>query len=209
MSATMLSFGVTGHRKLASDDPRLAAQVANAMREALQDLSGPTAESGIVVSSLAEGADRLVARVGLDQFGFRLVVPLPMPADDYETDFESTESRREFHGLLARAAAIVEAPLLSTDFAWKHAGHARNQQYAWGGAYLVSACDVLVALWDGAPARGVGGTANVVEWFLAGELPSVYGLVPRHGSAGQPGATRRLIHIVPATGAVRIQNVIR
>src|SRR5437016_2401877 len=41
----------------------------------------------IGLSSLAEGADRLVARVAL-AYGAKLIAPLPMPPDEYRRDFE-------------------------------------------------------------------------------------------------------------------------
>jgi 16S rRNA U1498 N3-methylase RsmE len=42
----------------------------------------------ILLSALVEGADRLVARVALE-LGVHFIVPLPMPRDIYETDWQS------------------------------------------------------------------------------------------------------------------------
>ena len=61
----------------------------------------------MLVSCLAEGADRLAAHVAL-QLGFRLVVPLPMPVELYEKDFAEEGTRREFADLLAKAEHVFE-----------------------------------------------------------------------------------------------------
>jgi hypothetical protein len=46
------------------------------------------------------------------------------------------------------------------------AGEAREDAYARAGHAIVDASDVLVALWDGKPARGRGGTAEIVQYAL-------------------------------------------
>ncbi|MFM9943406.1 MAG: hypothetical protein ACKVP7_28410 [Hyphomicrobiaceae bacterium] len=206
MSRPGLSFGVTGHRNFGSDDGRLTGLVATEMRRAIAELQRQADAKGAVVSALAEGADRLVARVGLDQFGFDLVAALPMPVDAYSLDFGNDASKAEFAALLARTTARVDAPILSAGDGWRQYTEARNHQYAWAGAYLVTTCDVLIALWDGKPARGTGGTAHVVDWFRDGRSPERYGLGSRHVTPDGPAKARRLIHIVPESGDVRRQD---
>jgi hypothetical protein len=76
-------IGVTGHREL--DDPDgLRAAVRKALRGLIELLPvAPTAGlTPVVVSALAEGADRLVAEEILADPDARLEVPLPLsPAD--------------------------------------------------------------------------------------------------------------------------------
>ncbi len=79
----------------------------------------------VVVSALAEGADRLVAEevlaagaglgpgprrmapeTVLGDLDTRLEVALPLRQPDYEEDFKTEESKEEFRRLLARASAI-------------------------------------------------------------------------------------------------------
>jgi hypothetical protein len=47
-------------------------------------------------------------------------------------------------------------------------------QYALAGAYIAERADVLIAVWDGAPARGTGGTGDIVAWRDRGEIPAEY-----------------------------------
>jgi hypothetical protein len=147
-------LGVTGHRDV-NDDPRLAA----AVEEVLRLTRAEAAAAGIqpvcfgVISALAEGADRLVARAILQDADAVLEVVLPLRAEDYRTDFHSAESQQEFDRLLAQAATLREEPPVDD----------RAEAYSLVGQRIVERCDVLIAVWDEAPERGRGGTAEVVR----------------------------------------------
>ncbi len=106
----------------------------------------------LVVSPLAEGADCLAAERVLARPGGRLVVPLPLPRDDYLSDFTSEASRRKFLDLLARADRIVQLPPAAT----------RPAAYEAVGQYVLEHCDVLLAVWDGQEVQGEGGTGQIV-----------------------------------------------
>src|SRR6516225_11001210 len=84
-----LVIGVTGHRDLREADvPRLETEVARVIAALRADYLQNDAETPIIVlAALAEGADRLVARVAL-ALGARLIAPLPMPPEEYRRDFE-------------------------------------------------------------------------------------------------------------------------
>jgi len=157
-----LWIGVTGHRELPAD-PELVEQV----REVLGRVRGAVPASDAtplrlgVVSSLAEGADRLVAGEVLGSEGALLEVPLPLPRHEYVRDFASQGSREEFAELLARASLVTVVPDMG----------AREETYAEAGRLVVDRCDALVAIWDGAPSRGVGGTADAVVHARARRVP--------------------------------------
>ncbi|MCW2768120.1 MAG: hypothetical protein JWO11_4079, partial [Nocardioides sp.] len=118
----------------------------------------------VVVSSLAEGADRIVAARVLTRPGARLEVVLPLGADDYATDFAGPDSRREFADLLMAATQVVVVPADDRD-------PSREAAYARAGTAMLHASDVLLALWDGQDARGRGGTGQVVAEARALGLP--------------------------------------
>lgn len=158
-AARTIRVGVTGHRTF--DDPEgTALRVRRGLRRvlALAGDQGDGAKARIeVVSALAEGADRLVAREALDLPGATLSVVLPFPVDDYAQDFDTTESEREFAGLLAKAASVEVMPPTAT----------REAGYEAQGRRIAERCDVLVALWDGRESRGQGGTAEIVAFAAA------------------------------------------
>jgi hypothetical protein len=152
----VIRVGVTGHR--AFDDPEEAAR---RVREGLQRVLALAGDEGDgaharleMISALAEGADRLVAREALALPGTTLSVVLPFPADDYARDFEAKESKREFAELLARAQGVEVMPPTST----------REAGYAMQGRRIADRSDVLVAVWDGGDSRGQGGTAEIITY---------------------------------------------
>ena len=154
-----LRVGVSGHRALADPD-----RVADEVDRALDRLVASTPAALVVVSGLAEGADRIVAARVLARPGARLEAVLPLPPDDYEADFADDGSRREFRELLEAADRVTVVPPDPAD-------PSREAAYARAGAATVAGCDVLLALWDGRPAQGRGGTAEVVAQGRAAGRP--------------------------------------
>ena len=166
------------------------------MTSALLDIqrSYPSS-SAVLLSALAEGADRLAARVALD-LGIKLVVPLPLRQEMYESDFETADSRKEFRELLARATGVVDLPLMEgtlEEDVQRH-GPARDREYAKAGAYIAAHSQIFFALWDGVPDPGdkIGGTAQTVGFRLAGaQDPFVRRRKPRMFGA----ATGPVLHL--------------
>ncbi|HXN45473.1 MAG TPA: hypothetical protein VN893_02465 [Bryobacteraceae bacterium] len=116
-----------------------------------------------VFSPLAVGADRLVARRLLEREATRLIAVLPVPAEDYQNDFGPTdehhvdydgaELRQEFrHWLSHRAIEVITMTASAT----------RNEAYEKAGFYIAENSDAMIAVWDGAPSQGRGGTAEIV-----------------------------------------------
>lgn len=157
-----LRVGVTGHRHVRSD-PALAT----AIRDALASLRGIVGHGDapllVVVSALAEGADRLVACEVLADDRNRLEVALPLSPEDYATDFASEASKQEFRELLGRATHVWQAPATAT----------REEAYERAGRHVVEQADAVIALWDGAPSRGRGGTADIVAFVRRQRVPLV------------------------------------
>jgi hypothetical protein len=159
----------------------------------------------LVLSGLAEGADRLIATVAMDELGAKLIAVLPFPAAEFCGDFASEVSRQEFSSLIGQSAAIFDVHLPPDD-QWKQAGPMRDIQYARVGALIAEQSQILLALWDGRPARGVGGTGDVVDWFEAGRAPSDYSIYAGDLSLfdlPQPGMS---IRIDPITGEREIHS---
>jgi hypothetical protein len=165
-----LVIGVTGHRDLRPEDVPF---IEGIVRATFVDIREKCPHTPLVLlSPLAEGGDRLTARVAADM-GIRLVVPLPMPKDLYVQDFESAASREEFERLFARAESVIEMPLVEGNTLDGIRGHGpqRNRQYAMVGAYIARHSQLFLALWDGIePEAGEkeGGTADIVRFRLEG-----------------------------------------
>jgi len=176
-------IGVTGHRlhRLANHGTSFARAVDLTLDHVRDLYPGATFS---VMSSLAEGADRLIARAAMNRLAARLYVPLPLPFEVYVEDFgESSALDRdasvtEFYELLGRAERYFELPLeFGTRVELAEATEAgtagRARQYALAGAYVAQRCHELIAIWDGDVHEGEGGTAQVVGWRVHG-VPEVY-----------------------------------
>ena len=138
--------GFTGHRSI-PDPGAVAGQVAFA----LDDLAAGSPNL-LVISSIAAGADTLfVTEAARREIPYLLV--LPFPAERFQHDFAPPEWLARAP-LLARAAHVEEISGSASD----------EEAYMDAGARIVSQSDLLVAVWDGSPTVGLGGTADVVGY---------------------------------------------
>jgi len=170
-AAAPIRVGVTGHRRI--DDPAgvsaAVRDVLGRVRERFASAGGPdpahAMPQGVIrleaVSPLAQGADRIVALAVLEEPDAVLTAPLPFSAKDYATDFATPASKAEFEQLLARAERVEVMPPTAT----------RDEGYELVGRWVVEHSDVLLALWDGAPSRGRGGTAEIITYARERGLP--------------------------------------
>lgn len=186
-----LVVGVTGHRDIRRHDVRrLKREVDSVFRKLRTDFPHTPL---IVLSPLAEGADRLVARVGLRR-GATLIVPLPMPAEQFVADFATETSRREFRLLCDRAAAVYAVPFVDPQYRADAplTGVVRDRRYAAAGAYIAVNSDVLIALWDGEKSGRLGGTSCIVEYKLSG-VPEPFGTQPSQLDAVESGPVYHIV----------------
>jgi len=148
--------GFTGHRHLADE-----TGVASGITSILQQLQSEAPGEWIAQSSAAEGADLLFVRAAL-QLGLGWEAVLPLPLADFAQDF-SPERWAEIRKLIDRAERLEVAAEPGS----------RDEAYLSGGFEIVNSCDVLLAVWDGKPARGKGGTADIVAYARAMARPVV------------------------------------
>lgn len=153
-------LGVTGHRILMELD-KIKRGIAAGLRFLGQKFPD---QPMTVLSSLAEGADRVVAQEVLNLPGGRLIAVLPLEKNDYLNDFATETSKREFFMLLKRADEVVQLPPAPT----------RDHAYEAAGEYVLDHCEVLFAIWDGKEAQGLGGTGDIVQAARDRKRPLVW-----------------------------------
>lgn len=153
-----LRIAVSGHRFL--DNPEGVTRcVDQLIQQIAVDYPGLVWS---VFSPLAEGADQLVVeRILRHQPQARLVVPLPMPEEAYLATFNTKSGRAQFHRLHALAQQTLVLPGTATP----------ETAFLQIGRYLIEQCDLLIAVWDGKPARGPGGTSDVVQMARQHQFP--------------------------------------
>jgi len=161
--AVPLIVAVTGHRNLV---PAEIPAIRKRVRDFLNELCEKYPDRGVsVMSSLAEGADQIVAEEAVT-LRIPLIAALPMPRDSYVTDFDTTRARETFDQLLSQSAEIFELPITpgNTRRSIAEYGKNRTRQYAQLGVFLCAHSHILLALWDGKNNEKLGGTASVVHF---------------------------------------------
>ncbi len=139
--------GFTGHRHLT--DP---AGAARAIRGALDALRSEGPGEWIALSSIAGGGDQLFVQQAR-AIGLAWHAILPLPRAEFARDF-TPEDWTAVEGMLAAADHVRTISEYGD----------RKDSYLDCGIETVNGADVLLALWDGEPARGKGGTADVVQY---------------------------------------------
>src|SRR5262249_1878148 len=143
-----LRVGVTGHRKLGAD-PLVCWYVSaqcTRLLDRFQSLAQLRQVEGVAYSALAVGAGQLLPEAGLG-LGIPLVGTIPFAASP--ADFDGAD-RDRFEDLLCRCREVER-------LAYKVRS---SRAYFDAGKRVVNAVDYLVAVWDGRPAGGTGGTAD-------------------------------------------------
>lgn len=149
----MTRVGITGHQRL--DDPEAWPWVAATLREQLAAMKPPL----IAVTSLAVGADQLLARLVIE-CGGRIYAVLPFAG--IERSF-SPEQLPAYHELADQAIfEVLETPGTEED------------SYLAAGQRVVELSDIMLAVWNGKAAKGKGGTADVVAYAIHRGVPLVH-----------------------------------
>jgi hypothetical protein len=210
----VLRVGVTGHRPKDLPPPGQDADLRQAIRTVLAEIKRETDKlfrelrsfySGDdvvyrLISPLAEGADRLVAEeaIALD---YKLQCPFPFPEDEYKRDFKSPHSLAEFKRLRESAKAVFELD---------GSRAAEEEAYEAVGRMVLRQCDVLIAVWNGKPAVGKGGTGQIVYEALTLNLPTIRikPWSPRHPYLMRSRHKNPQGRREPATLATRLSNIL-
>ena len=147
----MVRIAITGHRGLPADTVRL---VDDAVRSALAEHD---AERLTGISCLADGADQIFARAVVALGGALEVV---VPARRYREGLPA-ESHPEYDDLMRHAVRVHRLDFVEST----------PESHMEASRFMLEKADELYAVWDGRPARGYGGTADVVAEARARGVP--------------------------------------
>ncbi len=163
-----IRVGVTGHRAERLKTRERA--VTDAATRVLKEIQSLATELGAtlkhvyddqpprlrIISPLADGTDLLVAGAG-HALGYELQAPLPSTASAIRDTMPNDRVRSEFDRLLS--VAREHGAVLELD----GAAPPNNDDFVAVGQTVVEQSDVLLAVWDGKPANGPGGTGEVAD----------------------------------------------
>ncbi|NBM17049.1 hypothetical protein [Streptomyces sp. GC420] len=148
----MTRIGVTGHRVI--PDAVMERVLAGMREELVPARAGGPVEA---FTNLAAGSDQLFAEVALDH---GIPVTAVIPGTDYEQQF-SAEELVSYQRLLKACTDRIDLPTARSD----------EQAYYEAGTWIVDHVDRLLAVWDGRPARGLGGTGDIVAYARRTGVP--------------------------------------
>ncbi|WP_164540833.1 hypothetical protein [Streptomyces abyssomicinicus] len=146
-----MRVGITGHRGLSH-------QIVSQAQEALTGrLRRHDPRTLTVVTCAGDGPESALARLALDAGAALEIV---VPAADFRGTLPS-EHLGDYDDLLKQARAVHTTGMPSMTPQARQAA----------GEILVGLSDELLAVWDGLPARGHGGTADTVAYALGVRVP--------------------------------------
>jgi len=141
-----MKAGITGHQNIGSPDDIVWVKQMLAERIVDEHIT-----SGF--TSLAVGADQLFASL-LREHSIHYTAVIP--CTDYEKTFSSSNALRSFENLRSEAFDVIVLPYQKPEEAafWE------------AGKKIVELSEIILAVWNGLPAKGLGGTADVVRFAL-------------------------------------------
>ena len=163
-----ITVGVAGHLDLISTEEQKMQ-----ITRFFTDLAEMYPNSPVYLfSSIAEGADRFVAKIFLGlrhdnenlRERFELIVPMPFNPEEYKKDFDES-SRIEFDQLIkeAKRSFCINCDDIAVS---------RPEQYLKAGKFVADSSIILIALWDGEEGK-TGGTSDVVRHKITGDNDNV------------------------------------
>jgi hypothetical protein len=150
-------IGVVGHRNIVEESKEDAS---NHFEKILKRYKTKYPNTPIlVVTSLAEGADQLIAEVAIKVEGVFLGVLIPMSIEKYLETFSSESAREEFNKFCAKAIFVRDT---SIDMVYED----NSDAFRSNTRELSNNADLLIALWDGIASNQVGGTSDTLYYKL-------------------------------------------
>jgi 8-oxo-dGTP pyrophosphatase MutT (NUDIX family) len=175
MVEAFLRIGFSGHQQLGNE--ATIAFVSQSLRELLityRDQARACNQELLLYSALAPGADQLCVKTALE---LAIAVEAVIPCAEYEGIFTETEAVSAYHQLLARCRKIHSLPAQQcSDEAYLEAGH-----------WIVEHADLVLLVWNGYPAGGKGGTADVASYARLLRRPFLH-IHTRHHTIKQYGS---------------------
>lgn len=150
MMESLFRMGMGGHQQLGDEETiQFVEQQFKALLEEYRERAGKDGKEFVACAALALGADRLFVKVAL---GLGIAVEVVIPCEQYEQIF-SSEVQEEYRSLLGRCRQVHRLPIRTCS----------DDAYLAAGEWIVENSDVVVLAWNGYPAAGKGGTADMVS----------------------------------------------
>lgn len=175
-----LIIGVTGHRDISKVD---IEQLESKIKIIFNYISKKYSKTPIILlTPLADGADRIVANIALNNFKDNITVSVPMPFDEttykktfgtnskIKLRFDNEQSIEEFDMLMEEVKMQKNAFILNQIYM---PNDGKKKNYSFVGEYIAIHSQILIALQNPYSEEKNGGTAEIVHKKLSGNYDYV------------------------------------
>ncbi|SEO20287.1 hypothetical protein [Mucilaginibacter sp. OK283] len=149
----MIIVGISGHQNLSKFD------INWINKELLITINKLPIALGM--SSLAIGSDQLFAELIIEK---KIPLNIIIPCTNYEKTFTSSRDLEKYKLLLGKAAQQFKL-----DY-----NEPTEQAFYAAGKSIVKTSNLLITIWDGLKAKGLGGTGDIVEYALERRLSVIH-----------------------------------
>ncbi len=149
-----MKVGITGHQDLGSEET--LSWLSDTLESVINQY-----DIDLGITSLAVGADQLYAEI-LRKKHIRYIAVIP--SDGYQKTFTVSNQLERYIDLLQSAFNTIRLPFIKpTEAAFYESGK-----------QIVHLSDMIIAVWNGLPAKGLGGTGDIVEYALSIKKPVMH-----------------------------------
>ena len=174
---------ITGNRDISNEQSIfIKKNIEDFLKKSLENKN---LEEIIILTPLADGVDRIIADVVLDNFSdMKILVPLPFGEEIYKNTFgkglkinniSQAESIKEYENLLEKIKKHNKCDDVYINLKFDKENYLnqntdeqrkiRNEQYTLLGEYLIEKSDILIAVYDKNREIKKGGTIEIVNKF--------------------------------------------
>jgi 8-oxo-dGTP pyrophosphatase MutT (NUDIX family) len=162
MNDSVFRVGFSGHQQLGNQ--ATIAFVSQTIRKLLTEYREQARQRNqemLVYSALAQGADQVFVKVALE---LGIIVEAIIPCAQYEEIFTTPASLSEYHSIRNSCRKIHQLPAQACS----------DEAYLETGQWIVKHSDLVILAWNGYPAGGRGGTADVASYARTLKRPFVH-----------------------------------
>ncbi|MGG0777294.1 hypothetical protein ABE060_19000 [Bacillus rugosus] len=141
-----MNLGITGHQELGPEnwESKIAEKLTDIIKKHPVRMG---------YTCLAKGADQLFAQSLIE-----LNVPFTavIPSSNYEATFEGENAISTYNELLGKADKQIKLPFSQPE----------EKAFFEAGKCVADNADILIAIWNGQAAKGLGGTGDIVKYSI-------------------------------------------
>ncbi|MGG3102046.1 hypothetical protein ABEP12_01960 [Bacillus velezensis] len=139
-----MNLGITGHQDLGSEnwERKIAEKLTKIIKEHPVRMG---------YTCLAKGADQLFAQALIK---LRVPYTVVIPSSNYEATFEGRNEIARYKELLEKADQQIKLPFSQPE----------EKAFLEAGKCVADNAEILIAVWNGQAAKGLGGTGDIVKY---------------------------------------------